>query len=106
MLARSQVVGPAFAQVLQGTPTPDAPPQTKSPRTPRGAGLYRLGKLCKRGHEHERTGQSLRRLPSGSCLQCDLERQEAKRQAQVQAKREAKPARHIIDLAAHRQKQG
>jgi hypothetical protein len=39
-------------------------------------------------------------------LQCDLERQEAKRQAQVQAKRAAKPARRIIDLAAHRQRQG
>jgi hypothetical protein len=105
MLARSQVVGPDFAQVLQGTPTPHNAPQTTPPRTPRGAGLYRLGKLCKRGHEHEGTGQSLRRLPSGSCLQCDLERQEAKRQARVQASRAAKPARRIIDLAAHRSRQ-
>jgi hypothetical protein len=99
-------LGPDFAQVLQGAPASDAPSQTKATRTPRGAGLYRLGKLCKRGHEHEGRGQSLRRLPSGSCLQCDLERQEAKRQAQVQARREAKPARRIIDLSAHRQRQG
>jgi hypothetical protein len=38
-------------------------------------------------------------------LQCDLERQEAKRQAQVQARREARPPRRIIDLSAHRQRQ-
>jgi hypothetical protein len=99
-------LSPDYAHVLQGAPPPDARTQTKSPRTPRGAGLYRLGKLCKRGHDHEGTGQSLRRLPSGSCLQCDLGRQEAKRQARVQASRAAKPARRIIDLAAHRQKQG
>jgi hypothetical protein len=102
----AQDLTPDFALILQGTPSQDALPSEASPRAHRGAGIYRLGKLCKRGHEHERTGQSLRRLPSGSCLQCDLERQEAKRQAQVQARREAKPARHIIDLAAHRQKQG
>jgi hypothetical protein len=99
-------VGPDFAQVLQGAKTPQSHPPTQTPRPPRGAGLYTLGKLCKRGHGHEDTGKSLRRLPSGSCLQCDLERQEAKRQAQVQAKRAAKPARRIIDLAAHRQRQG
>ena len=99
-------LSPDYAQVLQGGHPPDARTQTTSHRTPRGAGLYRLGKLCKRGHGHEGTGQSLRRLPSGSCLQCDLERQEAKRQAQVQARREAKPPRHIIDLAAHRQAHG
>jgi hypothetical protein len=98
-------LGPDFAQVLQGTPAHEPPP-AQTPRTPRGAGLYRLGKLCKRGHEYEGTGQSLRRLPSGSCLQCDLERQEEKRQAQVQAIRAAKPARRIIDLASHRQRQG
>jgi hypothetical protein len=99
-------LSPDYAHVLQGATPPDARTQTKSPRTPRGAGLYRLGKLCKRGHDHEGTGQSLRRLPSGSCLQCDLERQEEKRQKKVAAKREAKPARRIIDLAAHRQRQG
>ena len=96
-------VGPDFAQVLQGAPEP--PATTQAPRKPRGEGLYTLGKLCKRGHEHEGTGQSLRRLPSGSCLQCDLERQETKRHARVQARREAKPARRIIDLSAHRQRQ-
>jgi hypothetical protein len=95
-----------LGDTAEPTPAPASPTQTPAHRTPRGAGLYRLGKLCKRGHAHEGTGQSLRRLPSGSCLQCDLERQEEKRQAQVQAKREAKPPRHIIDLAAHRQKQG
>lgn len=112
---------PDFAQVLQGTPLDTAeemhtvhppPLPTKAstsacpPRKSRGEGLYTLGKLCKRGHDHEGTGKSLRRLPSGSCLQCDLERQEAKRQAQVQARRAAKPTRRIIDLAAHRQAQG
>ena len=75
-------------------------------RKPRGEGLYTLGKLCKRGHGHEDTGQSLRRLPSGSCLQCDLERQEAKRQAQVKANRAARGPRRIIDLSAHRQRHG
>lgn len=82
---------------------PESTP-TRLPRKPRGEGLYTLGKLCKRGHDHEGTGQSLRRLPSGSCLQCDLERQEAKRQAQVQATRAARPPRRIIDLSAHRQR--
>jgi hypothetical protein len=99
-------LGPNFARVLQGGQPPDTHPQTKATRKPRGEGLYKLGKLCKRGHDHEGTGQSLRRLPSGSCLQCDLERQEEKRQKNVAAKRAAKPARRIIDLAAHRQKQG
>src|SRR5262245_27015728 len=77
MLARSQVVTPDFAQTtLRGA--------TISPtRKPRGEGLYKLGKLCKRGHDHDGTGKSLRRLPSGSCLHCDMERQEAKRQNQV-----------------------
>ena len=95
-------LGPHYAQVLQGAQEPPA----SVPRKPRGEGLYTLGKLCKRGHQHEGTGQSLRRLPSGSCLQCDLERQEAKRQANVQTRREARPPRRIIDLSAHRQRQG
>ena len=100
----AQDLGPDFAQVLQGAQEP--PAVTRSSRKPRGEGLYKLGKLCKRAHQHEGTGQSLRRLPSGSCLQCDLERQEAKRQAQVQTRREARPPRRIIDLSAHRQRQG
>ena len=99
----AQDLGPDFAQVLQGVAVQEPP--ASPTRKPRGEGLYTLGKLCKRGHEHEGTGQSLRRLPSGSCLQCDLERQEAKRQAKVQARREEKPPRRIIDLSAHRQRQ-
>ena len=99
-------LSPHYAQALQGAPTQEPPHVTQGTRKPRGEGLYTLGKLCKRGHQHEGTGQSLRRLPSGSCLQCDLERQEAKRQAQVKAHRAARGPRRIIDLAAHRQKQG
>jgi hypothetical protein len=102
---RTAQLSDTFAQVLQGAPAQEAPQCPQATRKRRGEGLYKLGKLCKRGHQHEHTGQSLRRLPSGSCLQCDLERQEAKRQAQVQARREARPPRRIIDLSAHRQRQ-
>lgn len=108
MLARSNVVSPTFAQhTLRGEQeTPPADTGASPARKPRGEGLYKLGKLCKRGHDHEGLGKSLRRLPSGSCLQCDLERQEAKRQAQVRANREARGPRRIVDMDAYRRNQG
>lgn len=33
--------------------------------------VHRFGKLCKREHDHEGTGKSLRYLCNGSCLYCD-----------------------------------
>ena len=30
----------------------------------------RLGKLCKRKHDHENTGKSLRRSDNGDCIEC------------------------------------
>jgi DNA-binding MarR family transcriptional regulator len=110
MLARSQVVKTDFAQTtLRGAQNPPTPPQDAStPRTrkPRGEGLYKLGKLCKRGHDHEGTGKTLRRLPSGGCLQCHLDWQEEKRREKVQEKRETRGPRRIVNLEAYRTSQG
>jgi hypothetical protein len=41
-----------------------------------------LGKLCKRNHDHEGTGKSLRRRPSKNCLRCDRDQQRERRHAQ------------------------
>lgn len=38
-----------------------------------------LGKLCPRGHDHEGTGQSLRRLPGRGCLACEAEQAQRRR---------------------------
>lgn len=35
---------------------------------------YRLGRLCKRGHDWMGTGQSLQRINGGRCLECDKQR--------------------------------
>lgn len=109
MLARSQVVTTDFAHTtMRGEPDP-LPSRATSPtpvvtKTPRGPATYRLGTLCKRGHDYEGTGKSLRRLPpSGTCLECHLADQKAKRHAKADARRAAKPARRVIDLAAHRE---
>lgn len=52
-------------------PLPTDPPPTPCPRAPRNPAAYRLGKLCPRGHAHEGTGLSLRRMPGGSCVACE-----------------------------------
>ena len=101
-LTPSETVADNTPSDIVRTATESTPPGAARPRTPRGEGLYKLGKLCKRGHDHEGTGKSLRRLPSGSCLQCDLERQEAKRQAQVRANREARGPRRIVNMDEYR----
>jgi hypothetical protein len=107
MLARSQVVKEDFAHIMRGESATRTSDITPSPPTKpaRGHGTYFLGKLCKRGHDYEGTGQSLRRLPSAGCHQCNMETQEARRQAKVQASRAARPPRRVIDLATHRQRQ-
>ena len=36
----------------------------------KGEAYYRFGKLCKRGHDYNGTGKSLRLKSDGSCLEC------------------------------------
>lgn len=102
MLARSEVVKADFAQTtLRGESEP--PARAKKPREP---ALYFQGKLCPRAHD-DGTGHTLRRVKNGNCTECDVERTRAKRQAAAAAKAQApRPARRVIDLAAHRQAQG
>ena len=100
----AQDLGPDFAQVLQGTPAPEPPaPRAKPPRQP---ALYFQGKLCPGGHD-DGTGHTLRRVKNGNCTECDVARTRAKRQAQAAARKAQtpRPARQVIDLAAHRLKQ-
>ena len=51
------------------------------------AARYKLGKLCRRGHEYEGTGQSLLYRRNSVCVACDrekvAERRAAKRQGTV-----------------------
>lgn len=51
-----------------------------------------LGTLCKRGHDHEGSGRSLRRSSNRSCVVCnywcDLEKARARKQKWRQANRE------------------
>jgi hypothetical protein len=42
---------------------------------------YRLGRLCDQGHDYQDTGQTLRRVPSGVCPQCDTAAQRTRRAA-------------------------
>jgi 5-methylcytosine-specific restriction endonuclease McrA len=54
---------------------------------------FRLGALCKRGHDWRSTGQSLRRKVGGNCLECEQSRlTEAKREYHRQYMREHRPA--------------
>jgi hypothetical protein len=102
MLARSQVIKAEFVPTLRGEPEPPAAREKK----PRAPALYFQGKLCPRGHD-DGTGHTLRRVSNGNCTACDVERTRAKRQAAAAQKaKAAKPARQVIDLAAHRQAQG
>jgi Ribbon-helix-helix protein, copG family len=99
--------------VLTGTPTrspQDALGATQTPRRPRrppspgrpperpGEGTlppapevppfdttrHVLGPLCPRGHDYHGTGQTLRRLPRHTCLECDAEQARARRRARRQ----------------------
>jgi hypothetical protein len=68
----------------------------RTPRKPRtrnapGTAPLKLGKLCPRGHEHEETGMSLRRVPSGSCDLCERERQRERDRAKNPNPRAHKP---------------
>jgi hypothetical protein len=101
-----------FYQALAGLPPADAPasqPEPDSPareKKPRAPALYFQGTLCPRAHD-DGTGHTLRRVSNGNCTECDVERTRAKRQAAAAARAQApKPARQVIDLAAHRQAQG
>jgi len=115
LLARSQIVTPDFAQTtMRGTQDPPLPPPegvtTVHPpvreKKSRAPALYFQGKLCPRGHD-DGTGHTLRRVSNGNCTECDVERTRAKRQAAAAAREQApKPARQVIDLAAHRLSQG
>jgi hypothetical protein len=58
--------------------TPDAPLYDEA--------KYHLGVLCKAGHAYGTTGQTMRRIGSNACRECEVERQHksrAKKRAQV-----------------------
>ena len=61
----------------RGTPQPDDCP-------PFDAATHTLGRLCARGHEWGRTGQTLLRMPGFHCRQCENERARERRAAQRQ----------------------
>jgi len=42
---------------------------------------HRLGELCKRGHNYQETGQSLRKVGNGNCVACDTDTQRERRRA-------------------------
>lgn len=73
------------------TPQQDTAPQTaaapqETPPTFDGA-KYRLGKLCKAGHDWQSTGQSLRvNNKAGYCLACNAEDARVRRQARRHAR--------------------
>ena len=96
---------PSAPEPAAALPPHDPPaPRTKTPRAP---ALYFQGKLCPGGHD-DGTGHTLRRVKNGNCTECDVARTRAKRQAAAAARnaQRVKPARQVIDLAAHRQRQG
>ncbi len=55
-------------------PTPQAPEAFDATK-------YRLGRLCDQRHDYAGTGQTLRRVPSGVCPQCDTAAQRTRRAA-------------------------
>lgn len=86
--------------VAAPVPTPARRPPRRAPQpaAPAGAALeasvptfdprkYVLGKLCRRTHDYQGTGQSLLRLPSHVCLECDRERARERRQAKREERR-------------------
>ena len=48
-------------------------------------GKYVLGKLCRRGHEHGSTGQSLLRISNRHCIVCDREKFHERKQGKRRA---------------------
>ncbi len=50
---------------------------------------YRLGRLCDEGHAYAATGQTLRRVPSGVCPQCQTAQQRTRRAARKSGTRGA-----------------
>ena len=95
---------PDFTEVCKGADEVQPAPR---PRTPRPPALYFQGKLCPGKHD-DGTGHTLRRVSNGNCTECDVARTRAKRQEKAAARnaQRTKPARQVIDLAAHRQRQG
>jgi hypothetical protein len=76
------------ARMLSGTNADDASLHTAvalepvAPIPPFDATRYRLGPLCKHGHEWGSTGMSLRtRLKAAYCLECDRLSSQARREA-------------------------
>ena len=47
-------------------------------------GATRLGALCREGHEHERTGRSLRYCAGGQCVRCSWEWNHGFRQVETE----------------------
>jgi hypothetical protein len=70
-------------------------PESAVPETPEGSqpapaddfdpARYRLGVLCKRGHDWQGTGKSLHYLKDNYCWQCDVERKRTVRRKAAQA---------------------
>ena len=58
--------------VQQVRPTPVQQPASHAPGAPGGYDTtkFYLGKLCRRGHEYQQTGQSLLRKGNNGCPQC------------------------------------
>ncbi len=100
----SDVVRQALAAFLGVCPTPEAPlsdmgrvtsdtgaaarvgrsdAACPTPQAPEAfdATKYRLGRLCDQRHDYAGTGQTLRRVPSGVCPQCDTAAQRTRRAA-------------------------
>jgi hypothetical protein len=88
-------------EALEATQTPRRPRRPPSPGRPPerpGEGTpppipevplfdttrHVLGPLCPRGHDYHGTGQTLRRLPRHTCLECDAEQARARRRARRQ----------------------
>jgi hypothetical protein len=73
-------------------PSPGRPPERLGEGTPPPAPevppfdttRHVLGPLCPRGHDYHGTGQTLRRLPRHTCLECDAEQARARRRARRQ----------------------
>jgi len=59
-----------------------------------------LGKLCRQGHDHQGTGQSLRYLSGGGCIECHRSQDEARR-----APAKAEVARRRAIMAESKQKE-
>ena len=72
---------PAPRGIPQQTPEETPPPDVCPPFD---ATTHTLGRLCPRGHEWGRTGQSLLRCSNHRCRQCDNDQKRERRAAQRQ----------------------